>query len=409
MSELIDNASERKDLLEHLIRRLHAGDAPDAVRRELLRVLGQVPYEDVVEVEQRLMASGMPVEEVQRLCDLHVAVMQGALPIPAETAIPAGHPLEPLSNENRGIAAGIAAVEAGFEPLAALDPDAPAGPAVARLLGAFRALRRVERHYQWKENVLFPTLERHGITGPPRVMWGKDDEVRELLGGAIEALEHAGDARAGEVQVVLDLALRPAVAAMAGMVEKEERILFPMCLDTFTDAEWDAIAAATAELGYAVPARPLAPRPPAPAPAAPGAVGLPTGTLTHPELLALLRALPVDLTFVGADDTVRWFSDGPHRVFVRSSAVIGRKVQLCHPASSVHVVERILQSFKSGVQNTASFWIQRRGRFVSIEYVALRDEAGAYLGTLEVTQDLTEKRALEGERRLLEPEEATHA
>jgi DUF438 domain-containing protein len=112
--------------------------------------------------------------------------------------------------------------------------------------------------------------------------------------------------------------------------------------------------------------------------------------------------LPVDLTFVDADDRVRFFSEGRNRVFPRAKAVIGRKVQHCHPPASVGVVNRILSDFRSGAQSVAEFWIEMRGRFVHIRYFAVRDESGAYLGTLEVTQDLTRERTLEGQRRLLE-------
>jgi DUF438 domain-containing protein len=119
-------------------------------------------------------------------------------------------------------------------------------------------------------------------------------------------------------------------------------------------------------------------------------------------MTALFETLPVDITFVGADDRVAFFSEGPDRVFARSRAIIGRKVQHCHPPKSVDTVERILGDFRSGRQSVAEFWINFQGRFVHIRYFAMRDAGGQYLGTLEVTQDLTRLRALDGERRLLE-------
>jgi uncharacterized protein len=132
------------------------------------------------------------------------------------------------------------------------------------------------------------------------------------------------------------------------------------------------------------------------------AVQFPSGTLSFEQLLGLFGALPVDLTFVDREDRVAFFSEGPDRVFARSRAIIGREVKHCHPPKSVHVVEQILADFKSGGQSVAEFWIELHGRFVHIRYFAVRDAAGAYLGTLEVTQDLTRLRALQGERRLLE-------
>jgi DUF438 domain-containing protein len=138
-------------------------------------------------------------------------------------------------------------------------------------------------------------------------------------------------------------------------------------------------------------------------------IGLPTGTLALEQLIAIFSTLPVDLTFVDADDRVAFFSEGPNRVFARSRAIIGRKVQNCHPPRSVDVVDRILSDFREGRQNVAEFWIQFMGRFVHIRYFAVRAEDGRYLGTLEVTQDVGSIRALEGERRLLEYAEPTAA
>ena len=130
-------------------------------------------------------------------------------------------------------------------------------------------------------------------------------------------------------------------------------------------------------------------------------IQLPSGSMTPSELTAILNTIPFDLTFVDKDDTVRYFTQGRERIFTRTRAILGRKVQLCHPPSSVHIVEQILKDFKAGTQNHAPFWINLKGRFIHIEYFALRDEKGEYLGTLEVSQDLTGKRELEGEQRLL--------
>ncbi|MBD3162705.1 MAG: PAS domain-containing protein, partial [Candidatus Latescibacteria bacterium] len=132
------------------------------------------------------------------------------------------------------------------------------------------------------------------------------------------------------------------------------------------------------------------------------AVMFPTGSLTFKQLKGLLAALPVDVTFVDAEDRVRYFSEGADRVFSRSKAILGREVQHCHPPKSVNVVEQIVTDFRSGKQDVAEFWIDLHGRFIHIRYFAVRDDGGEYLGTLEVTQDLTRLRALEGERRLLE-------
>ena len=299
---------------------------------------------------------------------------------------------------------------------AALATVASEGAAGVHLLQArvrLNALTDVEKHYLRKEHLLFPFLERHGITGPPQVMWGKHDETRALLRAAHAALASAaGDPAAA--RAIADGALRPLARAIRDMVDKEENILLPMSLDVLDEREWWEIARQSDEIGYCLVEpeaswRPASAGPDDDAPVAGARVKLPTGSLAPVELEAILGALPLDATFVDAEDRVRWFSHGKDRVFSRSRAVLGRKVQFCHPPSSVGTVEKILAGFRAGTQDRAAFWIELRGRFVHIEYRALRDEAGAYLGCLEVTQDLTEKRALTGEQRLLSWESPTGA
>jgi DUF438 domain-containing protein len=182
-----------------------------------------------------------------------------------------------------------------------------------------------------------------------------------------------------------------------------------MCLGMFTEEEWGEIWRQSPEYGWCLAQPGTDYRPPRPRIVADAiqlpasqAVALPSGTLTPEQLLGLFSVLPVDVTFVDAEDRVAFFSEGPDRVFPRSRAIIGRTVQNCHPPKSVHIVERILADFKAGREDAAEFWIQMQGKFLHIRYYAVRNEAKAYLGTLEVTQDLTPLRALEGERRLLQ-------
>lgn len=189
---------------------------------------------------------------------------------------------------------------------------------------------------------------------------------------------------------------------------KEEQILFPMSADTLTEEDWGEIWLASPRYGWCLVEPRRGYQPPAQVVQkgleidAKQGIHLPTGNLTLQQLMGIFETLPVDITFVDADDRVAFFSEGPDRVFARSRAVIGRKVQNCHPPKSVDTVDRILHDFRAGTQSVAEFWIEMHGRFVHIRYFAVRDEDRTYLGTLEVTQDLTRLRALQGERRLLE-------
>ncbi len=131
-------------------------------------------------------------------------------------------------------------------------------------------------------------------------------------------------------------------------------------------------------------------------------IDLDTGELNQREIKAIMNTLPIDVTFVDKDDTVRYFNRPEERIFPRTKSVIGRRVQMCHPQKSLHVVNRILQDFREGKRDVAEFWINVKGRLIYIRYFAVRDRNGEYLGTLEVTQDITEIKKIEGEKRLLD-------
>ncbi len=417
MSELLNPASQRIQTLKEVILHLHRGEAPEAVRARLSELVSQVEPSEIAAMEQQLMADGMSVAEVRSMCDLHAEVVKDVMAEPcAPRGLPPGHPVHQFKAENAALMRALAEARPAVEALAAQEDRATPTEARLAALAALQPLFEVDRHYKRKEHLVFSILERHGTFGPSKVMWGKDDEVRELLKSARTALEEA-TLTGAELRFLKEAVIEPAFAALAGMVSKEENILFPMAMGMFTDAEWDEVFAQSGEYGWCLvapdpsipgayhPARAAAPAVQAGA----SAVAFPSGTLAFDQLLALFNALPVDLTLVDAEDRVAWFSEGPDRVFERSRAVIGRSVQLCHPPKSLHIVNRILEDFRAGRQSVAEFWIQMGPKFVHIRYFALRGEAGAYLGTLEVTQDLARLRALQGERRLLQYEHGAEA
>jgi DUF438 domain-containing protein len=320
--------------------------------------------------------------------------------------------VDQFRQENQALAAAITTARLRIACFAALADQVT--PKTERLdaLAAFQPIMDVEKHYRRKEQLVFSVLERHGTSGPSKVMWGKDDEVRELLKPALTALRE--ESLTGvELKFLKESVLDPALTALEGMIYKEENILLPMTLGLFTEEEWAEIHRQSPEYGWCLVAPGTDYQPPVPKlvedalqlpPAK--AVQFPSGTLSFEQLLGLFNNLPVDLTFVDADDRVAFFSEGPERVFERSRAIVGRAVQNCHPPKSVHIVEKILADFKAGSQSVAEFWIQMQGKFVHIRYFAIRNEAGTYLGTMEVTQDLTRLRALQGDRRLLQYDEA---
>jgi DUF438 domain-containing protein len=406
VSKNIDNSSFRKAKLKELILKLHSGESPDRVERELVRTLGSIPYGEVVEVEQELLAEGLPQEEVLKLCDIHSSVLEGNVDLSAAKAIPEGHPIDVLLQENKALLAVVGQVHAQLDTLAGVG-EAELQPVILDLIGLFNQLTDVDKHYLRKEYLLFPYLEQTGVTGPPKVMWGKHDQIRDLLKGSLEILRTPGITKE-ELLASSELVLEPALQGIADMVVKEEEILFPMLMDALSDAEWYEIQKQSLQFGFCLYDPPTEWTPEGIEAAGvdtlqqqDGRIQLPTGSFSVQDLLAILNTLPVDITFVGSDDKVKYFSQSRERIFQRNRAILNRDVRHCHPPASAHIVDKILEDFRRGRHSRAPFWINMRGRMIHIEYFALRSEEGKYLGTLEVSQDLTGYRALEGEQRIL--------
>lgn len=409
MSELIDNRAHRVRKLKTIIGKLHQGESPASVKAELREIVQATDYTEIIAMEQELMSDGMPVEEIRSMCDLHSQLTREVLVQLPARAVPPGHPVDTFRRENEALRETLRQMRQAMQAVSALPEDAVPDQPLLSWRQAFNELMDVEKHYQRKEHTLFSKLETHGITGPSKVMWAKHDDARALLKDMARALREK-EATAGEWKLVASTLGETTLAAVEEMIYKEENILFPMALDTLTEEDWAAIWLASPAYGWCLVEPRDEYRPPDSVVrqglklAQSEAVHLPTGNLTLEQLIAVFKTLPVDITFVDDEDRVAFFSEGPSRVFARSKAIIGRKVQHCHPPKSVDTVDRILNDFRSGRQSVAEFWLSFQGRFVDVRYFALR-ENGRYLGTLEVTQDLTRLRQLEGERRLLEYDE----
>ncbi len=396
MSEEINNREYRQQVLKELIAQLHEGKSVEEVKDRFAAVFGNVSAEEIAQAEQALIANGLPVSEVQRLCDVHAAVFKGSIEEihrPSDPALIPGHPANTFRRENRAIEKLIKKIQEQLISEAGED-------------GTWRdgllKLAEIDRHYMKKENLFFPYLEKYGITAPPKVMWGVDDEIRAELKSITKGLEGTEASQPKEqIEAILN--------KITEMIFKEENILLPMLLENLTQDEWKTIADGIDELGYCLieqgpvwnPPKEKEPEALPPKQAVPGVINLPTGILKTEELGRMLDALPIDITFVDKDDTVKYFSQGAERVFPRTKSILGRKVSNCHPPASVHIVEKLVEDFKAGRKDNEDFWIRMGEKFILIRYFAVRSEAGEYLGVLEVTQNIQPLRSLEGEKRLV--------
>ncbi|OGD17161.1 MAG: hypothetical protein A2Y69_10320 [Candidatus Aminicenantes bacterium RBG_13_59_9] len=402
--EPIDAKEARLEVLKDIIRELHEGGDLEEQKKRFADLIQDINPTEIAEMEQKLIEGGLPEEEVKRLCDVHVQVFKESLegqPIPS--AIP-GHPLQTLMEENRGLEKILAEWRALLDRIDPKDGGVSLEKVRDEVKSAIEEIALVEKHYLKKENQLFPILESKGVSGPSKVMWAIHDDIRMMIRELRGFLVDEKDADLVAMGKRLS-------EMMADMIYKEEKILFPMSLESLEEKDWARVKKGEEEIGFAwiVPGGDWKPGvkeeelPQAPAYRRPAeTLELDTGALTPEQVNLLLKNLPVDVTFVDESDTVRYFSAGAERIFPRSPGIIGRKVQNCHPPASVHVVSRILETFRKGERDVAEFWIQSRDRFIHIRYFAVRDKTRTYQGCLEVSQDVTVARSLQGERRLLD-------
>lgn len=372
---------ERAQIIRNIIKDLHKGVPLDEVKARFKTLIGEIGSYELAQIEQGLISEGLAVEEVQRLCDVHTQVFKDGLAKNALPGVPAGHPVHTFIRENREAEKIIYQIREAKETKDQLEK--------------LKVLAQIDFHYLRKENQLFPLLEKRGMSGPSKVMWGVDNEIRSDLKAVIAKL--TSDKECAEE-------LNQVLRKVEDMIYKEEHILFPMALETLSEEDWAVVHHGQGELGYSwITIQDDYQNKEAGTQSSEGGdIHLDVGHLNGELINLLLKHLPLEVSFVNENDEVVYYSQGKERIFPRSPAVIGRKVQNCHPQRSLHVVEEILQSFKAGEKEVAEFWITHQGHKIDIRYIAVRDSTGKYRGTLEVTQDITWLSSLEGERRLLD-------
>ena len=270
-----------------------------------------------------------------------------------------------------------------------------------KLLPLVEELKEFYPHYTKKENILFPYLEKRmekfeGLT----IMWALHDEVKREIEYAIKLIK---DPSSDDHSI--NVAIAEMFFGVLGLVRKEELILFPSASEVLEENEWYDMHKQSHEYEFPYIQKTWDPELIKESIAVDGISGTfktETGELTMEQLALVFSYLPVDMTFVDENNKVRFFTRPKDRIFPRSPAIIGRDVKNCHPPDSVHIVEEIVSSFERGERDTATFWINIKGKKILIQYFALRDDSGSYKGVIEVSQDITEISQLQGERRLLQ-------
>jgi len=406
MSEIFGEKENKKQMIKDMIKKLHAGAKPDEMKKEFKDVLKEISPENIIEMEEELIEEGMTREEIQRLCDVHLAVFKESLEKEKPLA-PSGHPIHTLMEEHKIMLRFANELKDIKQKIGRVEDFELVTKEMKHLKHIVEHLKDSESHYVREENVLFPYLEKHGITQPPAIMWSEHNEIRDKKKELYEFVEKQKTMSPADFAIGFD----DLSASLANLFQshfyKENNILFPTALKVITKDEWTEIKKQFDELGYCcftpeyvkVVAEEV--KMSEPDTGLKGQIVFETGSFSKEELETLLNTLPVDITFVDKEDTVQYFSQSKERIFPRTKAVIGRKVQQCHPQESLHVVNKILEDFKNNKRDIAEFWINLNNRLIYIRYFPVRNKSGDYLGCLEVTQDITDIKKIEGEKRLL--------
>lgn len=399
--------NEKQEKLKQIIKQLHEGVPVDRLKKDFEGIIKNTSPEEIADMENALIKEGFPPEEIQRLCDVHAQVFEKSLKKVGKSSKIPGHPLYTFVEENKEARRLLKQLEKSAKKLKTASAKKRDIVAFKEL---FTRLQEIDKHYQRKENQLFPVLESKNFTGPTKVMWGKHDEIR----AKIKDISNLVD---GKKWGKLSKQMKSLSSAIKKLIFLEEKILYPTSAKKLNMSEWADIKLGEPEIGYSwiVPSdlwdAQLAKEtqtssiPDREVPAQQeklAQIQLSQGLLTPEQIDLLLKNLSVDITFVDENDKVCYYSDTKDRLFPRSPAIIGREVQNCHPQKSVHIVNDIIKNFKEKKKAEATFWIQMDGKFIYIRYFPLYDKNGIYRGVIEVSQEVSDIKKLEGEKRLLD-------
>ena len=321
---------------------------------------------------------------------------------------PEGHPIHTLMEEHVSLTKYADNLVTLSEELKQFNDYKAAVQQLTKISEMVTVLRDSQKHYLREENVVFPYLEKYGITGPTAQMWNEHDQVRATEKEIIRLIKGASGIEYSDFAYQLVSNCRNLRETLLSHFHKENNILFPMALQNFTDEEWEKTLEQFSQIGYCGFSPQSAKDLIVEASEAGGGeikdgqIDTGSGKLSPKEMIAMLDSLPVEITFVDKNDIFRYFNKIKDQIFARTVASVGLPVQNCHPGKSVHKVNEIIAAFRSGKKDEVSFWIPLGDKFVYIRYFAVRDASGEYLGCMEVTMDLNKFADIKGEKRLMD-------
>ena len=379
---------ERQEILKNLMLRLHAGEDKEVIQEEFNEVFDEITPYEIQLMERNLMSEGITFAEIMSLCNVHANLMGSK--VNTQTTVAdfeqPGHPVHVMKMENLAIRGALDRVERLLvNYLETKDSTIEKG-----LRRQISLLDQFENHYQRKEYAMFPIMEKKGITAPPKVMWGVHDQIRDLYRDFKKALNDGKETTLEEFQIARD--------EMLEMIQKEENILIPMVEQVFHVDDWETIASQSPEYGYCIVKpekewavkKSFSPVKEETQVESEGDIPLSTGSLSLKELNLILDLLPMELSFVDAQNIVKYYNEGngEEKIFKRTPSAIGRDVILCHPPRVHETVQTIFEQLKSKQKEKEEMWFKTEDKMVHVTYHAVWDEEGKYMGCLEYVQDI---------------------
>lgn len=434
--------TDRIEKLKSYLKRLGEGESLEAVRKDFAAEFQGVEASEIMKAEEAILAEGTPITEVQKLCDVHSALFHGATDYSnkheksAALSQAKGHPLQTFTRENDALTKLIDRMK---ELLAGMEKESSNG-SLSEIAAMLLKIREVAVHYAKKGDLLYPHLNaRYGIAGPSAVMWTADDEIRDELGALCKASQkerEAAERRATESKG-REAAEQNATGSFQSpqwdakwlerlqkvllraeeMIYKENHILFPNCAVNFTEEDWMGVyrdakdytdclgvhgevweeaenwlqkekeAKKMVFKGAKDSLASEGEEDRADSDFSDGVIHMPGGHMTIRQLAALLNTIPLEISFIDAEDRNCYFNQGP-KVFKRAQMALGRSVFTCHPPKVEAMVRRIIGEFREGTLDRVPVWMDKGGRTMLVTYMAVRDESGEYMGTMELVQDM---------------------
>lgn len=412
MSEYINNKSKRvENLFAFCIGIINNENGKELIEKHQFSIDQLTPH-DVIEVVDKLVKTGIDTAVIKKNIGKILNVFYKPITQYPWEKPRNGHFLYYLMEENRAVETYLDKIKISLKLMNKKSKENKNyQDDYYNMRNSLLKLNEFVLHYDKKENILFPYIEKQWKDYRClQIMWSFHDDIRKKLKELEQILQkEEADLKELNREVALLFFL------IVPIIFREEAILYPVALETISAADFAQMNTESEKLGYVYDV--MAEKADIDAfselakmqsdeksdkKTMDNTIDLETGFLIPEQIKIMLNTLPLDITYVDENDVVRYFSSPKDRFFTRSKAIIGRTVQNCHPPESIHVVTQIVDSFKSGAKDEANFWIQMKGKFVFIRYFALRDQKGNYKGTLEVSQDITDIRKLDGEQRLLD-------